>query len=176
MKASHNATLWLLAFGFLASSSATGAVVIPGNFSGTSDSTYAQSPANAVERAALAARNAAWQQSYGNCTLSNYNYWPSSLHYAASANVACTKPGEPIPIVVIFTFTGATDPTFDIGLDQNKAVDTAVMRAEAAAGADGYSQCVLKNYSSWQPNPPSQSWMASAVVDCKKSVSSIPVG
>ncbi|MCE4532983.1 hypothetical protein LYZ83_07880, partial [Xanthomonas hortorum pv. vitians] len=58
-------------------------------------------------------------------------------------------------------------------LTESNAIDTAVMRAEAAAGAEGYSQCVLKSYSTWKPQPTLPSWAASAVVDCRKSVSSV---
>ncbi len=160
----------LAILGVFISSSAFGAVPIPGNFNGTSDTVYGGSPAKAVELAGIAAKNAAWQQGYGNCTLSNYNYWPSSNHYAASANLACTKPGDYIPLVVVFTFTGATDPNFDLILDKDRAIDTAVTRAEAAARAEGYDGCKLKNYNYWQPSPPSQKWAASAVVDCNKGI------
>jgi hypothetical protein len=174
MKASRANVLFLFAFGFFASFPALGDVVIPGSFTGASDSVYGSTPARAVERAAVAAINAAWQQSYGNCTLSSYSNWPNGNHYAASAIVNCTKPGTFIPVVVIFTFPGATDWQLDIGLsDESKAIDTAVMRAEAAARAEGYSQCVLKGYNTWKPEPNLPKWMASAVVDCKKSVSVI---
>ncbi|WP_420007937.1 hypothetical protein [Xanthomonas sacchari] len=170
MSASRNYLSSLIALGIFISSSASGAVTIPGNFSGTSDDVYGGTPAKAVELAGVEAKNAAWQKGYGNCTLSNYNYWPSGTHYAASAALACTNPGEYIPLVVVFTFTGATDPLFDLILDKDQAIDTAVSRAEAAARAEGYSECKLKNYNYWQPSPPSQKWAASAVVDCSKGV------
>ncbi|MBB6365098.1 hypothetical protein FHR56_000211 [Xanthomonas sacchari] len=170
MKASRNCVSSLAVFGFLVSFSALGDVTIPGNFNGTSDDVYGGTPAKAVELAGVAAKNAAWQQHYGNCALKNYNYWPSGNHYAASANLACTNPGEYIPLVVVFTFTGATDQVFDLILDKDRAIDTAVSRAEAAARAEGYSECKLKNYNYWQPSPPSQKWAASAVVDCSKGI------
>lgn len=172
MKAAHVKFFSLFSLGFF-SFPALGQVVIPRVFTGTSTSVYGTTPAKAVERAAVAAIQAAWQQSYGNCTLSGYSYQPNYNTYAASATMNCTKPGEFIPVVVVFTFSGATDPLFDKGLTESNAIDTAVMRAEAAAGAEGYSQCVLKSYSTWKPQPTLPSWAASAVVDCRKSVSSV---
>ncbi|WP_295965409.1 hypothetical protein [uncultured Xanthomonas sp.] len=174
MKVSHGNLFGLLAFGFFASFPALGEVVIPRTFNGASDSVYGNTPAKAVERAAVNAINTAWAENYGNCTLSGYSYQPRNTYYAASATVNCSKPGQFIPVVVVFTFSGATDWQLDIGLsDESKAIDVAVMRAEAAARAESYSQCVLKSYNTWKPNPNLQSWMASAVIDCKKSVSSV---
>ncbi|WDM68290.1 hypothetical protein [Xanthomonas cucurbitae] len=173
MKAAHAKFFSIFALGVF-SLPVLGQVVIPRVFTGTSDSAYGRTPAKAVELAAVAAIQSAWTQLYGNCTLSGYSYQSRSTYYAASANVNCTKPGKYIPVVVIFTFSGATDPLFDNGIrTESSAIDTAVMRSEAAARAEGYSECVLKGYSTWKPSPPLEVWAASAVVDCKKSVSFI---
>ncbi|WP_146092551.1 hypothetical protein [Xanthomonas arboricola] len=173
MKAAHVKFFSIFALGFF-SLPVLGQVVIPRVFTGTSDSVYGGTPARAVERAAVAAIQSAWTEMYGNCALSGYSYQPRNTYYAASASVNCTKPGQYIPVVVTFTFSGATDPLFDNALrTESSAIDTAVMRSEAAAHAEGYSECVLKGYSTWRPNPPLELWAASAVVDCKKSVSVI---
>ncbi|MFC7519411.1 hypothetical protein ACFQS6_02170 [Xanthomonas populi] len=58
MKAAHVKFLSLFALGFF-SFQALGEVVIPGVFTGTSDSVYGNTPAKAVERAAVAALQAA---------------------------------------------------------------------------------------------------------------------